>query len=56
MPALPDSIPPTEKIFGDMGFEDLWPESYITSVCHYLRAGTHLKIPEEFRELLPNKL
>ena len=56
MPVLPASIPSTEEIFNSMSFDDNWGEAHMTAVCHYLRSGVHLKIPESFRDLLPVKL
>ena len=56
MPELPPVVPKAEETFNEMVFGDLWDEAHMTSVCHYLRAGVHLKIPKTFRSLLPKKL
>jgi hypothetical protein len=56
MPVLPASIPTTEEIFSSMSFEDNWGKAHMTAVCHYLRSGVHLKVPDSFRDLLPVKL
>ncbi|CAL1167367.1 unnamed protein product [Cladocopium goreaui] len=57
MPELPSSpLPSSEETFRSMDFDDVWTEASMVSVCHYLRAGCHLRIPEKFRDLLPKKL
>ena len=39
-----------------MSFDDMWDEAHMSQVCHYVRAGKDLKIPEEFRDYIPRKL
>ena len=57
MPELPSSpLPTAEETFASMDYDDVWTEASMVSVCHYLRAGCHLRIPEKFRDLLPKKL
>ena len=36
--------------------DDMWDEAHMSQVCHYVRAGKDLKIPEEFRDYIPRKL
>lgn len=56
MPANPTWFPPACSTFSSMNWDDLWHEAHMTQVCHYLRAGKDLKVPEEFRNHLPHKL
>ena len=56
MPELPSPVPPAEETFSSMEFDDVWTEAGMVSVCRYLRAGVHLKIPPNFWGLLPRKL
>lgn len=57
MPTLPEEgVPSAEETFESMSWEDPWTESGVTSVCHWLRGGTHLSVPATFRSLLPKRL
>lgn len=56
MPQLPDKVPSSDVTFENMSYGDLWTESKMTSVCHWLRGGKYLRIPVTFRELLPRRL
>ena len=56
MPSLPKEVPPAHISYGDMSFEDLWADAQMVSVCHWLRGGMNLNIPQEFRDYLPGKL
>ena len=56
MPVLPEQVPCAEDTFSSMQYEDFWEEADMISVCRYLRAGVHLRIPETFRKLLPKRL
>ena len=56
MPELPPVTPTSAETFASMSYEDVWPEAHMSSVAHWLRAGTHLEIPAEFRGLLPKRL
>ena len=56
MPALPPSVPKAAETFASLTFEDLWAEASMASVCHWLRGGRDLQIPESFRSLLPKRL
>lgn len=56
MPELPAVVPSAEETFASLEFDDVWSEAHMVNVCHYLRAGVHLKIPPSFRGLLPTKL
>ena len=59
-PTLPSPLPRAVDTFQSMEFgsdaESLWAEADIIGVCHYLRGGKNLRIPEEFRPYLPQKL
>ena len=57
MPKLPEVVPSAAETFGSMSFDDdVWTEADMVSVCHYLRAGKHLRIPQAFLGLLPTRL
>ena len=57
MPKLPEVVPSAAETFGSMSFDDdVWTEADMVSVCHYLRAGKHLRIPPAFLGLLPTRL
>ena len=56
MPDLPTNLPSAEETFQRMEFTDVWQDAEVVSVCHWLRGGRDLRIPETFRPLLPNKL
>lgn len=58
MPEVPpdDELPDAAETFGNMEWGDLWSEAHMVSVCHYLRAGIHLKIPVDFWGVVPRKL
>ena len=56
MPPLPNKSPSIEKMFASMEFSDLWGEAHMTGVCHYLRSGKYLVIPDSFKDLIPKKL
>lgn len=56
MPDLPTNLPSAEETFQSMEFTDVWQDAEVVSVCHWLRGGRDLRIPETFRPLLPNKL
>ena len=60
VPALPPCVPPALDTFNSMTFgldaESLWQEASMVDVCRYLRGGTNLNIPDEFRYHLPRRL
>ena len=56
IPSLPGIVPTSAETFQSMSFGDDWSEASMVSVCRYLRAGVHLKIPPSFYGLLPTKL
>ena len=56
LPELPQSIPPAASTFAEMQFDDNWSEASMVAVCRYLRAGMHLRVPDEFSDILPRKL
>lgn len=56
MPALPEDLPPATVTFESMDYGDKWSEANLVSVCHYLRAGSLLNIPANWRGLMPVKL
>lgn len=56
MPELPDTVPTAAETFQSLDFSDMWEESNLKSVCHWLRGGKNLTIPLHFRNLLPKKL
>ncbi|CAK9089218.1 Uncharacterized protein SCF082_LOCUS42105 [Durusdinium trenchii] len=59
-PSLPPTIPTALETFQSMGIgddeESLWSEASIVEVCKYLRGGTSLLIPPDFRPFLPRRL
>ena len=55
-PESQGGVPAAEDTFAAMEFEDMWPEADLVSVCHYVRAGSNLHIPESFRRVLPQIL
>ena len=56
MPELPDVLPSAEMVFSEMAFDDVWQDAKLVSVCHWLRGGRGLCIPNSFRQLLPTRL
>ena len=56
MPPLPKEVPPDHVSYSSMSFEDLWSDAHMVSVCHWLRGGMNLNIPQDFRDHLPGKL
>ena len=56
VPSPPQDIPSAEESFAEMEFSDIWQDAEMVSVCHWLRGGRDLEIPESFRSLLPKKL
>lgn len=56
MPRLPAEVPGAAQVWLEMGFEDPWEEARMVEVCHWLRASVDLKIPVEWRSLLPRRL
>lgn len=56
MPELPDTVPTAAETFQTLDFSDMWEESNLKSVCHWLRGGKNLAIPPHFRDLLPKRL
>ena len=59
-PSLPPTIPTALETFQSMDIgddeESLWSEASIVEVCKYLRGGTSLLIPPDFRPFLPRRL
>lgn len=55
-PKLPATVPSSLDTFVSMAFDDLWGEAHMQSVCHWLRGGKELNIPEPFKSHLPTKL
>ena len=56
LPTLPDTVPPAEETFSQMSFDDQWQDAQVVAVCHWLRGGKQLNIPQSFRDILPKKL
>ena len=56
MPQLPEAVPSAMRVWLEMGFEDIWEEAQMAKVVHWLRGGKDLKIPIEFRTLLPSRI
>ncbi len=56
MPSLPPQVPSAKETFESLVFCDLWAEAHMQSVCHWLRGGRDLKIPDAFRSSLPRRL
>ena len=57
MPEHPPQVPSAEESFHQMIFtDDMWQDAEMASVCHYLRGGKNLQIPENFRPYLPKRL
>ena len=54
--SCPVELPSAAATFARASFQDMWDEADMASVCHYLRAGTKLSIPDEFRPFLPTHL
>lgn len=60
IPTLPDRVPSAAESFAEMSFGEgadaLWAEAGLQEVCHYLRGGKSLDIPNHFRAILPDRL
>ncbi|CAL1168005.1 unnamed protein product [Cladocopium goreaui] len=56
LPTLPDRVPPAEETFSQMSFDDHWQDAQVVAVCHWLRGGKQLDIPQSFRDIIPKKL
>ena len=56
VPQLPAEVPSAVRVWLEMGFEDPWEEAKMSQVCHWLRGSRDLKIPLEWRSLLPSRL
>ena len=56
LPALPKHLPPAEESFAEMTFDDVWQDAQVVNLCHWLRGGRDLQIPDSFRNLIPKKL
>ena len=58
-PELPSEIPPAISTFQAMAWgsgSDLWAFASLPEVFLYLRGGNHLKIPTEWKPLIPRSL
>lgn len=55
-PTLPAMVPSAAECFSSLDFSDVCAEAKMVSVCHWLRGGTNLQIPDAFRTLLPQSL
>lgn len=54
MPQVPERVPHAAQVWLEMGFEDIWEEAKMAK--HWLRGGKDLRIPVEFRTLLPTRI
>lgn len=50
-----DCTQPLTQLFAEMEFGDLWPDAKMLDVVIYLRGSKALRIPEEWKALVPNK-
>ncbi|CAE7253079.1 unnamed protein product [Symbiodinium necroappetens] len=55
-PELPKDLPTAVDTFSMMSFDDLWEDANMVECIRYIRGGTSLRIPENFRPLLPTRL
>ena len=56
MPTLPNPVPDAKDTFESATYDDCWPDADVTGVVHWLRGGKDLRIPCDWRPLLPCKL
>ena len=56
LPPLPIPVPSAEQVFDSLTFDDKWKDAEMQSVCHWLRGGKQIAIPQSFRDILPWKL
>ena len=56
VPELPPKVPTAEESFAAMDFCDVWQDAQVVAICHWLRGGRSLQIPDSFRCLIPTKL
>ena len=55
-PTFPEPLPSAVDSFGTMEYgkdAELWAFADLQSVFRYLRGGKHLRIPAEWRDLIP---
>ena len=56
MPEVPSDIPPARDIFESMSYgsnAELWSNCNLKDCFKYLRGGKKLRIPEEWKDLMP---
>ena len=51
-----DCVSSAKEVFASTEFMDLWQESRMVEVLQYLKGNTALRIPEDWRPLLPTSL